>query len=111
MRAWPRSSDGHVLIYIHKEEALDDVERRYPGRALRSRRRQAAHPGCGQAGLGRARDDGVRRARASMRTTPKVLSALPPADVTIERIGDLLDYDLPRLRTARTLASSLKVTP
>ena len=30
----------------------------------------------------------------------KVISALPPADVTIERIGDLLDYDLPRLRTA-----------
>src|SRR3974377_39394 len=22
--------EGHVLIYIHKEEALDDVERRYP---------------------------------------------------------------------------------
>ena len=22
--------DGHVLIYIHKEKALDDVERRYP---------------------------------------------------------------------------------
>ena len=22
--------DGHVLIYIHKEEALDDIERRYP---------------------------------------------------------------------------------
>jgi len=22
--------DGHVLIYIHKEEALEDVERRYP---------------------------------------------------------------------------------
>ena len=30
----------------------------------------------------------------------KVLSALPPADVTIERIGDLLDYNLTRLRTA-----------
>ena len=41
----------------------------------------------------------------------KVLSALPPADVTIERIGDLLDYDLARLRHgAATLASSLKVT-
>jgi hypothetical protein len=25
---------------------------------------------------------------------------LPPADVTIERIGDLLDYNLTRLRTA-----------
>jgi FMN phosphatase YigB (HAD superfamily) len=24
--------DGHVLIYIHKEEALDDVARRYPAR-------------------------------------------------------------------------------
>jgi hypothetical protein len=22
--------DGHVLIYIHKENALDDVQRRYP---------------------------------------------------------------------------------
>jgi hypothetical protein len=37
----------------------------------------------------------------------KVISAVPPADVTIERIGDLLDYDLARLSN---LASSLKVT-
>jgi hypothetical protein len=29
-----------------------------------------------------------------------VISALPPPDVTIERIGDLLDHDLARLRTA-----------
>jgi hypothetical protein len=43
---------------------------------------------------------------------PKVLSALPPADVTIERIGDLLRYDLSRLGTApRPVATSLKVTP
>ena len=41
----------------------------------------------------------------------KLLSALPPADVTIERIGDLLHYDLPRLRTApHALASTSKVT-
>jgi hypothetical protein len=39
-----------------------------------------------------------------------LISALPPADVTIERIGDLLDYDLARLRSGpRTLVSSLKV--
>ena len=31
-----------------------------------------------------------------MRMTGKV-GAFPPADVTIEHIGDLLDYDLPRL--------------
>jgi len=29
-----------------------------------------------------------------------VIGALPPADLTIERIGDLLDYDLGRLQTA-----------
>ena len=42
---------------------------------------------------------------------PKVISALPPADVTIERIGDLLDYDLARLGGApRSPSSSLAVT-
>ena len=40
----------------------------------------------------------------------KVISALPPADVTIERIGDLLDLDLTRLGTTlNTLVSSQKV--
>jgi hypothetical protein len=38
---------------------------------------------------------------------PKVSSAFASADVTIERIGDLLDFDLARLRTAsRPLAST-----
>ena len=36
--------DGNVLIYVHKEHELDDVEARFPGRALRGGRRQAAHP-------------------------------------------------------------------
>jgi hypothetical protein len=41
----------------------------------------------------------------------KIVAAYPPADVTIERIGELLDYDLARLGAApRSLASSLKVT-
>jgi FMN phosphatase YigB (HAD superfamily) len=98
--------DGRVLIYIHKEEALDDVERRYP----------AAHYVLV--------DDKLRILEAVKRfwggrvTTvfprqgiyahdPQVISAFPPADVTIERIGDLLDFDLPRLRTAsRPLAST-----
>jgi FMN phosphatase YigB (HAD superfamily) len=98
--------DGRVLIYIHKEEALDDVERRYP----------AAHYV--------VVDDKLRILEAVKRfwggrvTTvfprqgayahdPEVVSAFPPADVTIERIGDLLDVDLPRLRTAsRPLAST-----
>ena len=28
---------------------------------------------------------------------PEALAAYPPADVTIERVGDLLRYDLPAL--------------
>lgn len=86
--------DGHVLIYIHKEEALDDVERRYP------------------AGHYVLVDDKLRILTAVKRmwgrrvTTvfprqgvyahdSELVSAFPPADVTIERIGDLLDCDLP----------------
>jgi hypothetical protein len=41
-----REFDGHELIYIHKEEELDDVERLYPAR------RQAAHPGHHEKALG-----------------------------------------------------------
>ena len=29
---------------------------------------------------------------------PEVLAAYPPADVTLERIGDLLSYELSNLR-------------
>ena len=36
--------EGEVLVYIHKEQMLDDVERRYPARALRDGRRQTADP-------------------------------------------------------------------
>ena len=49
--------EGRVLIYIHKEQQLDDVEKRYPGPALRPGGRQAAHPDRSEEGLGGARDD------------------------------------------------------
>jgi FMN phosphatase YigB (HAD superfamily) len=103
--------DGHVLIYIHKEEALDDVERRYPAEHYvlvddKLRILSAIKQVWG------ARVTTVFPRQGQYAHDAKVISALPPADVTIERIGDLLDYDLPQLRTAPTpLASSLKVTP
>jgi FMN phosphatase YigB (HAD superfamily) len=103
--------DGHVLIYIHKEEALDDVERRYPAEHYvlvddKLRILSAIKQVWG------ARVTTVLPRQGQYAHDAKVMSALPPADVTIERIGDLLDYDLPRLRTAPTpLASNLKVTP
>jgi FMN phosphatase YigB (HAD superfamily) len=103
--------DGHVLIYIHKEEALADVERRYPAEHYvlvddKLRILSAIKQVWG------ARVTTVFPRQGQYAHDAKVISALPPADVTIERIGDLLDYDLPRLRTAPTpLASSQKVTP
>ena len=90
--------DGHVLIYVHKEQALDDVERRYPAdhyvlvddkpRILAEVKQVWGN-----------RVTTVFPRQGSYAHDPKALAAFPPADVTIESIGDLLDYDLPRLGT------------
>jgi FMN phosphatase YigB (HAD superfamily) len=102
--------DGHVLIYIHKEESLDDVERRYPADHYvlvddKLRILDAVKQVWGE------RVTTVFPRQGQYAHDVKVVNALPPADVTIERIGDLLDYDLPRLRTAPPLVTSnLKVT-
>ncbi len=103
------AADGHVLIYIHKEEALDDVERRYPAEHYvlvddKPRILAAVKQFWGE------RVTTVFPRQGIFAHDPEAVSAFPPADVTIERFGDLLDCDLPRLRAAsRLLASSLKV--
>ncbi len=90
--------DGRVLIYIHKERELDDVEQRYPAehyvliddklrilsavKRVWSRRVTTVFPRQGHY----AHD-------------PRELAANPPADVAVERIGDLLAFDLPALLT------------
>jgi FMN phosphatase YigB (HAD superfamily) len=102
--------DGHVLIYIHKEESLDDVERRYPAEHYvlvddKLRILDAVKQIWGE------RVTTVFPRQGQYAHDAKLLSALPPADVTIECIGDLLHYDLPRLGTApHALASTSKVT-
>ena len=103
-------ADGNVLIYIHKEEALEDVERRFPAEHYvlvddKLRILDAVKQVWG------ARVTTVFPRQGQYAHDPKVISALPPADVTIERIGDLLDYDLTRLGGApRSRSSSLEVT-
>ena len=91
--------NGHVLIYIHKEEALHDIERRYPAKHYvlvddKLRILSAVKQ------VWKDRVTTVFPRQGQYAHDAKVVSALPPADVTIERIGDLLHYDLPRLRTA-----------
>jgi FMN phosphatase YigB (HAD superfamily) len=97
--------NGRVLIYIHKEEALDDVERRYPAeryvlvddklRILAAAKR-----------FWRERVTTVFPRQGSFARDPKVVGAFPPADMTIEHIGDLLDRDVSQLRASSPLLGS-----
>jgi len=102
--------DGDVLIYIHKEESLADVERRFPAEHYvlvddKLRILDAVKQVWGD------RVTTVLPRQGQYAHDAKVIGALPPADVTIERIGALLDYDLARLDAApHNTASSLKVT-
>jgi FMN phosphatase YigB (HAD superfamily) len=96
---------GQVLIYVHKENELDDVRQRYPAdhyvlvddklRILTA----------------------VKKAWGSCVTTvfvrqghyaldPKIVATYPPADMAIERIGDLVRYGLEDLTSASSKVSS-----
>jgi hypothetical protein len=91
--------EGRVLIYIHKEQMLDDVAARFPARHYVMV------------------DDKVRILAAMKRVwgdqltivfprqghyalDPEILAANPSVDVTLERIGDLLSLDLSTLLKA-----------
>ncbi len=88
--------EGHVLIYIHKEEALDDVERRYPARhyvLVDDKLRILATV----KRVWGARVTTVFLRQGQYAHDPKIIAQCPPADLTVNRIGDLLDYDLAAL--------------
>jgi FMN phosphatase YigB (HAD superfamily) len=88
------SMDGNVLIYIHKEQELDDVEKRFP----------AAHYVLIDDKLRIL--SAVKKIWGSKVTTvfprqghyandPKVLAEFPlatTADITVDRIGELLSF-------------------
>jgi hypothetical protein len=86
-----RAVDGNVLIYIHKEQELDEIARRYPAahyvliddkiRILAAVKQQWAE---------RATTVFVRQGHYALHE--KTLALYPPADVSIERIGELQAY-------------------
>jgi hypothetical protein len=91
---------GRVLIYIHKEQELPDVERRYPARHYvlvddKLRILTAVKQVWGD------RVTTVWPRQGHYALDPDVQSKYPPADVTVERIGDLLDVDRAALIPAR----------
>jgi FMN phosphatase YigB (HAD superfamily) len=92
--------EGHVLIYIHKEKALDDVIQRYPAEHFvlvddKLRILAAVKKAWGE------RVTTIFPRQGQYANDPKVIAACPPADLTVERISDLLNYDLPALLARR----------
>jgi FMN phosphatase YigB (HAD superfamily) len=87
---------GRVLIYVHKEQELDDLEQRYPAEHYvlvddKLRILAAVKKFWGS----RVTTVFVRQGHYA--ADPRVLASYPPADLSIGRIGDLLHYRLPEL--------------
>ncbi|HTI52101.1 MAG TPA: HAD family hydrolase [Planctomycetaceae bacterium] len=88
--------DGKVLIYIHKERQLDDVERQYPAQHYvlvddKLRILTAVKKSWG------SRLTTVFPRQGHYAHDVQAVSKLPPADLAIGHIADLLHYDLPTL--------------
>jgi len=87
---------GRVVIYVHKEQELDDVAQRYPAKHYvlvddKLRILAAVKEFWGS----RVTTIFVRQGHYA--TDPKIVASYPPADISIERIGGLLQYQLPEL--------------
>ena len=84
--------DGQVLVYVHKELELDDVERRYPSERYvlvddKLRILAAAKQFWGE----RVRT--VLPLQGQFANDPAVVAAHPAADVTVAGIGELVELD------------------
>jgi FMN phosphatase YigB (HAD superfamily) len=91
--------EKNVLIYVHKELELDDVEHRYPAAHYimvddKIRVLAAIKQVWG------ARVTTVFPRQGHYALDAQTVATYPPADVTIERIGELLNYDLSALLAA-----------
>jgi haloacid dehalogenase-like hydrolase len=85
--------DGRILIYIHKEQELEDVERLYPAGHYvliddKLRILSAVKEIWGE------RVTTVFPKQGHYALDPSVLAAYPSADIELANIGDLLTYDL-----------------
>ena len=88
--------DGRVLIYIHKEDMLDAVAERYPARHYvmiddKLRLLTAAKKTWGD------RLTTIFPRQGHYALDARNIAAYPPADVSIERIAELIDMDFAML--------------
>jgi hypothetical protein len=90
------SVDGKVLIYIHKEQELDDVEKRFPAVHYvliddKLRILSAVKKVWG------SRVTTVFPRQGHYAHDTQAISNFPPADISIGRIGELMNYSLEQL--------------
>ena len=99
--------NGHVLIYVHKEHELEDVRQRYPAdhyvlvddkvRILTA--------------IKKAWGNGVTTVfprQGHYARDPNIVAAYPSADISIERVGDLIEYGLNDLTSASNRANATR---
>jgi FMN phosphatase YigB (HAD superfamily) len=89
--------EGNVLLYVHKEEELGEVERRYPAEHYvlvddKLRILAAVKESWGD------RVTTVFPRQGHYALDPEVLSRYPPADIAVDRIGDLMSLSLKDFR-------------
>src|SRR6266571_3017585 len=92
--------EGRVLIYIHKEQMLDDVKQRYPARHYLMVDDKLHILAAMKKALGE-RLTTIFPRQGHYALDPKIITTNPPADLTIERIGELVNYDLNALLKER----------
>ncbi|AMP15051.1 HAD family hydrolase [Collimonas pratensis] len=88
--------EGRVLIYVHKEQMLDDVTRRYPARHYVMVDDKLSILSAMKKAWG-AQLTTVFPRQGHYALDPKNLAAYPAADVAVENFGDLLKQDFSTL--------------
>src|SRR5512140_386061 len=102
--------NGQVLIYVHKEQELADVQDRFPADHYvlvddKLRILAAVKKMWGR----NVTTVFVRQGHYAL--DPKILAAYPAADLSIERIGDLLAYDCKTLQPVGSGPDTPAITP
>jgi FMN phosphatase YigB (HAD superfamily) len=88
--------DGQVLIYVHKQEMLEDVEQRYPAEHYVMVDDKLRILAAMKQTWGR-RLTTVFPQQGHYATDAKLVAAFPPADVTVTNVAELLEDDLAAL--------------
>jgi FMN phosphatase YigB (HAD superfamily) len=88
--------EGRILVYIHKEKELDDVAARFPAEHY-VMVDDKLHLLAAIKHRWGARVTTMFVRQGHYARDPEILASNPPADVSVDRIGDLLDYDVSTL--------------